>query len=83
MLPALEFGYFFQCIGRAPRHVVFNHMLPAVDETLKKVKEHENDPTKYEGGKGYWEDMCLALFLQGVCLRYIAYPVSFPDAYRE
>jgi hypothetical protein len=24
---------------------------------------------------GYWDDYCLAQFLRGVCLRYIAYPV--------
>ena len=28
-----------------------------------------------EGGKGYWDDYCLAMFLRGVCLRYVAYPV--------
>jgi hypothetical protein len=26
---------------------------------------------------GYWDDYCLAQFLRGVCLRYIAYPVCF------
>lgn len=24
---------------------------------------------------GYWDDYCLAQFLRGVCLRYVAYPV--------
>lgn len=28
-----------------------------------------------EGGKGYWDDYCLAMFLRGVCMRYVAYPV--------
>ncbi|KAG6864918.1 hypothetical protein C0991_006406 [Blastosporella zonata] len=33
----------------------------------------------YEGGAGeYWDDLCLARFLEGVCLRFIAYPD--PDA---
>ncbi|KJA26681.1 hypothetical protein HYPSUDRAFT_63897 [Hypholoma sublateritium FD-334 SS-4] len=31
-----------------------------------------------EGGKGYWDDYCLAMFLRGVCMRYVAYPD--PDA---
>ncbi|TCD63844.1 hypothetical protein EIP91_004886 [Steccherinum ochraceum] len=77
-LPVLEFGYYFQCIGRAPRSVVSNKMLPLVEETLAKVNACDSDPSKYENGRGHLEDMCLALFLQGVCLRYIAYPE--PDA---
>jgi hypothetical protein len=28
------------------------------------------------GETGYWDDYCLAQFLRGVCLRYIAYPVG-------
>lgn len=42
-------------------------------EKGKKSKEME-----YEGdGVGYWDDYCLAKFLEGVCLRYVAYPVGF------
>ena len=51
-------------------------MLPETEAALAKLKASEGDPSKYENGHGYWDDMCLALFLQGVCLRYIAYPVS-------
>ena len=29
-----------------------------------------------EYGKGYWDDVVLARFLEGVCLRYVAYPAS-------
>ncbi|KAG5634747.1 hypothetical protein H0H81_000907 [Sphagnurus paluster] len=37
---------------------------------------------KYEGGVAeYWDDLCLARFLEGVCLRYLAYPD--PDAILE
>ncbi|KAG6915424.1 hypothetical protein DXG01_011573 [Tephrocybe rancida] len=37
------------------------------------------NPSAYEGGVGeYWDDLCLARFLEGVCLRFIAYPD--PDA---
>ncbi|KAF8200119.1 hypothetical protein BJ912DRAFT_1029695 [Pholiota molesta] len=32
----------------------------------------------YHGGKGYWDDYCLVMFLRGVCMRYVAYPD--PDA---
>ena len=34
------------------------------------------DPTQYEQGSGYYDDLCLGRFLEGVCCRYIAYPVS-------
>ena len=30
----------------------------------------------WEYGKEYWDDVVLARFLEGVCLRYVAYPVS-------
>ena len=44
----------------------------------KKRKEGtELGPEKYEGGADeYWDDLCLARLLEGVCLRFIAYPVS-------
>lgn len=32
-------------------------------------------PNKYEGGASeFWDDLCLARFLEGVCLRFVAYP---------
>jgi len=40
-------------------------------------KRKELGPEKYEGGADeYWDDLCLARFLEGVCLRFVAYPVS-------
>ncbi|CAL1697497.1 unnamed protein product [Somion occarium] len=78
-LPALEFCYHFMCIGRAPRSVIVKKMLPLIDTTLATLKTHEKDPSTYEGKqRGYWEDLLLASFLRGVCLRYVAYPE--PDA---
>jgi hypothetical protein len=50
-------------------------MLPEVENLLTKLKEHEKDTNKYENGQGYYDDLCLARFLEGVCCRYIAYPV--------
>jgi len=41
-----------------------------------KIRKHIE---KKRYGKGYWDDYCLAMFLRGVCLRYVAYPVClFP-----
>ena len=80
----------FLAISHAPRPVITDRMLPEVYQALdrlelynekrgeglekgKKLKEKE-----YEGdGVGYWDDYCLAKFLEGVCLRYVAYPVGF------
>jgi len=73
-LPALELAYIFLAIGRAPRDVVTTKMLPLIDELLAKLESHKNEPSKYEGGQGYWDDLCLANFLKGICLRYVAYP---------
>ena len=75
-LPVLEIAYLFLAIAHAPRAVVSEKMLPEVDKLLAKLEEHAQDPRKYEDGQGYWDDYCLAKFLEGVCCRYIAYPVS-------
>ncbi|KNZ80288.1 Tetratricopeptide repeat protein 39B [Termitomyces sp. J132] len=76
LLPALEIAYIFYAIAHAPRSVLSAKMLPLVRGALQKLSL---GPEGYEGGKGeYWDDLCLARFLEGVCLRFIAYPD--PDA---
>lgn len=78
-LPALELAYIFLGIAHAPREVIINKMLPEIETLLTKLDAHKLKPKKYEQGHGYWDDYCLAQFLKGVCLRYVAYPVSpFP-----
>ncbi|THG95455.1 hypothetical protein EW026_g6202 [Hermanssonia centrifuga] len=77
-LPALEFAYIFLGIAHAPRDVIRTKMLPQIDEMLIQLAANKDDPTKYARGHGYWDDLCLARFLEGICLRYIAYPD--PDA---
>jgi len=43
-----------------------------------KWKSDKDIERAYGSGKGgYWDDYCLAMFLRGVCLRYLAYPVRF------
>jgi hypothetical protein len=37
---------------------------------IKKGKDK-----KLESRSGYWDDVCLARFLEGVCWRFVAYPV--------
>ncbi|KAF8415812.1 hypothetical protein L210DRAFT_3584530 [Boletus edulis BED1] len=43
-----------------------------VEKNNRKVK------SKVEGREGYWDDLCLTRFLEGVCWRFVAYP--HPDA---
>jgi hypothetical protein len=80
-LAGLEFAYVFLGIAHAPRDIIKTKMLPQVDATLAKLDACKGNPAQYEGGRGYWDDLCLAHFLQGICLRYLAYPVghSFPQ----
>lgn len=75
-LPVLEFAYLFLAIAHAPRVIIATRMLPEVDKLLAKLKKYETNPNEYENGHGYYDDLCLARFLEGVCYRYIAYPVS-------
>jgi hypothetical protein len=66
----------FMGIAHAPRDIIIFKMLPQVDAELEKLKQFQRKPQSYEGGHGYWDDFCLVKFLEGVCMRYIAYPVS-------
>ncbi|KIM74729.1 hypothetical protein PILCRDRAFT_827932 [Piloderma croceum F 1598] len=77
-LPVLELAYLFLGIAHAPRAIVADKMLPRVNRLLTELKRHEMDPKQYERGQGYYDDLCLGRFLEGVCCRYIAYPD--PDA---
>lgn len=52
-------------------------MLPEIEAASDKLKAHEFEPDNYENGQGgYWDDFCLVRLLEGVCMRYVAYPVS-------
>ena len=71
----MEFAYLFPCISRAPRSIITSKMLPPIDEVLAKLEAQKDKPSEYKDGTTFWDDLCLARFLKGVCLRYVAYPV--------
>jgi hypothetical protein len=53
-------------------------MLPEVETLLTQLTNSKDDIAGYVGGReSYWDDFCLGMFLKGVCMRYVAYPVSF------
>ncbi len=72
-LPALEMAYQFLAIAHAPRQIVVTKMLVEVKACLQNLRSKNKKRTP-----GYWDDFCLAKFLEGVCLRYVAYPVRLP-----
>src|SRR5258708_15524220 len=75
LLPALELGYHFLCIARAPRRFLLRKMLPAIQVARAKILEHLSSPMTYYNAKYFWDDYCLAHFLYAVSLRYAVHPV--------
>ena len=76
-LPVLELAYIFHGIAHAPRTVIVDKMLPQTDIVLTRISQSKDDINGYIGGReSYWDDYCLGMFLKGVCMRYVAYPVS-------
>ncbi|KAF9491319.1 hypothetical protein BDN71DRAFT_1398587 [Pleurotus eryngii] len=79
LLPALELSYVFLGIAHAPRKVITDKILVEVWRVLGEMEGRYASVSEYEGGAAeFWDDYCLAKFLEGVCLRYVAYPD--PDA---
>lgn len=71
LLPALEFSYVLLGIDHAPPAVIKHTILPAVHEALADLEANTSR-------QGYWDDLCLARLLEGVCYRFLAYPVCEP-----
>lgn len=74
-LATLELAYLFGGIAHAPKDVVANEMVPQTGAELSKLDALRDKPEAWGNGKGYWDDYCLSRFLEGVCERYLAYPV--------
>ena len=48
---------------------------PGSEKNKAAQKNHSKTRSKVERNEGYWDDLCLARFLEGVCWRFVAYPV--------
>ncbi|EPQ25627.1 uncharacterized protein PFL1_06807 [Pseudozyma flocculosa PF-1] len=73
LLPGLEFSYVYHCLSNAPRFVLADDALVLVSDALAELHDVE-DPSRYYSGEEYYDDLALAHFLRGVCLKFIAYP---------
>ncbi|KZT51274.1 hypothetical protein CALCODRAFT_503722 [Calocera cornea HHB12733] len=79
LLPAFEFATVMQVMGRMTPKILQENVLPLIQKEIAALKSSE--PKKWGNGTGYWDDLCLARYMEGVVLRYIAYPD--PDAVLE
>ena len=62
----------FLGIQNAPRKVLLEQHLPLIRSALEELKA---GPENYVHKKAsYWDDFCLAKFLEGSCLRFVAFP---------
>lgn len=73
LLPGLEFSYVYHCLSNAPRYILADEALVLVSDALAELHAVE-DPSRYYSGEEYFDDLALAHFLRGVCLKFIAYP---------
>ncbi|CAD6887124.1 unnamed protein product [Tilletia laevis] len=75
-LPGLEFSYLWHCIGQSPVFLLVSNSLARIDEMLDELATY-TDPAAYGTGETeYYGALCLANFLRGVTLRFIAHPES-------
>ncbi|GAA5901953.1 hypothetical protein JCM5296_006311 [Sporobolomyces johnsonii] len=73
-LPGVELAYVLNCLGLSPRYILFERHLDQVSTVLADLHDVK-DPSQYgKNSDEYWDDYCLAHFLRGVILRFIAHP---------
>ncbi|EJT97245.1 hypothetical protein DACRYDRAFT_119682 [Dacryopinax primogenitus] len=76
LLPAFEFALVMQVMGRMTPKILHENVLPLVRKEIQALRSTQ--PKDWGNGTGYWDDLALARYMEGVVLRYIAYPD--PDA---
>ncbi|KAK0527646.1 hypothetical protein OC842_004808, partial [Tilletia horrida] len=73
-LPGIEFSYLWHCIGQSPVFLLVSNSLARIDELLDDLATY-TDPAAYGSGEEeYYGALCVANFLRGVTLRFIAHP---------
>ncbi|GAA6018293.1 hypothetical protein JCM11491_005144 [Sporobolomyces phaffii] len=73
-LPGVELAYVLNCLGLSPRYVLFERHLDQVSHVLAELHQVKEPSSYGQGPDEYWDDYCLAHFLRGVILRFIAHP---------
>ncbi|SNX87831.1 related to CSR1 - phosphatidylinositol transfer protein [Melanopsichium pennsylvanicum] len=73
-LPGLEFSYLWHCIGQTPVFLLVENTLTRIDEFIDELESYHNPKSYGTGENEYWSAYCLAFFLRGVALRFVAYP---------
>ena len=75
-LPGIEFSYIWHCLGQTPVFLLVENTLTRIDEFIDDLERYA-DPSAYgTGANEYWSAYCLAFFLRGVALRFVAYPAE-------
>lgn len=73
-LPGLEFSYIWHCMAQTPVFLLVENTLTRIDEFIDELESY-HEPKAYGTGESeYWSAYCLAFFLRGVALRFVAYP---------
>ncbi|KAK4705315.1 tetratricopeptide repeat protein 39, partial [Phenoliferia sp. Uapishka_3] len=73
-----ELAYFLNCLGMAPRFVLFDTHLDQVSCVIADLLLVK-DPKSYGAGDEYWDDFCLAHLLRGIILRFIVHPEPYVE----
>ncbi|GAA6058492.1 hypothetical protein JCM10212_006931 [Sporobolomyces blumeae] len=73
-LPGVELAYVLNCLGLSPRYILFERHLNQVSTVLSELHKVQEPSSYGNGPEEYWDDYCLAHFLRGVILRFIAHP---------
>ncbi|GAA5877339.1 hypothetical protein JCM16303_006247 [Sporobolomyces ruberrimus] len=82
-LPGVELAYVLNCLGLSPRYVLFERHLDQVSHSLAELHQVKEPASYGQGPDEYWDDYCLAHFLRGVILRFIAHPEAYAIARPE
>ncbi|PKI82360.1 hypothetical protein MVES1_003511 [Malassezia vespertilionis] len=73
-LPVMEFAYIWHCFEQTPVFLLMSNQLSRIDEVIDELEAIESPCSFGTGEADFYSLYCLAFFLRGVALRYVAYP---------